>query len=188
MKANKLVIAFIVVLLIIPLTFLILNWGRGYFYPLKYRKVIASNARLNHVDPYLVAAIIYEESRFRSEARSQVGAVGLMQVMPDTAKWIAQKTGRQYNRETLSGPENNIAMGVWYYAWLRKKYKSEQLALAAYNSGDKNLDKWLRLHPSGSDDDMIDSIPFRETREFVRRVRASKERYQRLYPDAFMNY
>jgi len=182
---NRLVAAFIALLLIIPLTIVIINWGRGFFYPLKYRKIIAANARLNHVEPYLLTAIIYEESRFRSEARSQVGAVGLMQIMPSTAEWVAQKTSRQYDRETLSEPENNIAIGSWYYAWLRRKYKSERLALAAYNSGDKNLDKWLREHPNRSDDEVIDSIPFKETRAFVRRVGKSKERYQRLYPGAF---
>lgn len=185
MKINKIITALIVLVFLIPVTVVVLNWGRGYFYPLKHTKIIESNARLNHVEPYLITAIIYEESRFRGEARSQAGAIGLMQIMPDTAEWIAQKTGRQYSRETLSAPENNIAMGVWYYSWLRKKYKSEQLALAAYNGGDKNLDKWLRLHPGRTDDEVINSIPFKETKAFVGRVRTSKERYRRLYPDVF---
>ena len=183
MKKLAIIVPLIIILIIAGVA--VSNWWQRYLHPLKNTELISANARRNHVDPYLIAAIIYEESRFRQDSRSRAGAVGLMQIMPDTALWISQKTRQPYDGASLSRPENNIAMGAWYFSWLRQKYGSENLALAAYNSGDQNMDRWLRDRGRLSEDGVISSIPYPETREFVRKVQLSREVYRRLYPEAF---
>lgn len=163
----------------------IADYWQHYLYPLEHAGIIEANARRNGVDPYLIAAIIYQESRFRPGSQSRAGAVGLMQIMPDTALWISQKTRQSVDSDALRRPDKNIALGSWYFSWLQRKYGSESLALAAYNSGDKTLDRWLRDRGRLSVDGIVRSIPYPETRNFVQNVQASREQYKRLYPDAF---
>lgn len=160
------------------------SWDR-IIYPLEHKDSITKAARRYAIDPYLITAIIYEESKFDSASESKVGAIGLMQIMPNTGKWIAEKQGQQFVTDDLYRPEINIDMGCWYYRFLWTKYKDERLALAAYNSGYKNVDRWLKEGDHSSVDEVIAKIPFKETRVFVQRVQKSKKVYERLYPDAF---
>jgi len=126
------------------------------------------------LDPALLAAVIYQESHFRADARSSSGAIGLMQLMPATAQGIADHTGgTHYKPSDLYDPEINIRYGAWYLDHLMKKYHSEKLALAAYNAGQKNVDDWLA---SGR------GIVFPETRAYVKRVEELTRLYRRIYP------
>jgi soluble lytic murein transglycosylase len=113
-------------------------------YPLRYEEMILAAAEREGLDPFLVIAVIQVESGFRPEAVSPVGAVGLMQVMPQTAAWIASRRDAE-GRSTgaLSDPEANIAMGSWYLAYLLDRYGDDRdLALAAYNAGPASIDRW----------------------------------------------
>jgi soluble lytic murein transglycosylase len=147
------------------------------WYPLRYEEFVTAHARNYELDPALVAAVIYEESRFRSDAQSPAGAIGLMQLQPDTARGIALRTGgTRFQLSDLWDPELNIRYGCWYLRHLLQKYGDERHALAAYNAGQSNVDRWLAQG--------LEGIPFAETREYVDNVLATREVYRRAYPDA----
>lgn len=156
--------------------------ARTFIYPLRYENIIATESARNHLDPNLVAAVILQESRFNPDSVSGAGAIGLMQVMPETARDIRQAGGAASD---LKDPAVNIALGARYLALLRRKYGDDRLALAAYNGGAGNLDSWLIRSKSKDIDKLILGIPFDETRNFVLSVTAGRERYRAMYPNAF---
>jgi len=146
------------------------SWYERARYPLHYSEIVRHEARDKGLDPALVAAVIYQESRFRRDVRSPTGAVGLMQLQPETARGIALRTGgTAFELSDLTNPAINIRYGSWYLQNLFEKYRSERLALAAYNAGQGNVDRWLR---TGSE------IEFAETRAYVERVSELKHVYR----------
>lgn len=150
------------------------------FYPFKYSEIIHTAAEENKIDPYLIMALIRQESAFNPNARSRVGARGLMQLMPPTAKLI----DRSLKKSDLYTPEKNIPTGVHYLARLIDRYNGNiQLALAAYNAGPLNVDQWLKRYPLEPLDLFIDLIPFQETREYVTSIQRNYYWYQKLYPE-----
>jgi soluble lytic murein transglycosylase len=150
-------------------------------FPLKYEGVINEQAHLYGLQPALVAAIVYEESKFDPRAHSAAGAFGLMQLMPETAAWAAEEIGVPELAAQLEQPKANVTLGTWYFRYLLDRYTDEEMALAAYNGGEWNLDKWL-AEAGGDPDQLVDRIPFDETRNFVRRVRDTRRIYYWLYP------
>jgi len=165
------------------LTALAPDWWMRLLYRIEYREEIARYSRENHLDPYLVAAVIQVESGFDPHSRSQAGAVGLMQLLPDTGREVAERLKDDYDPERLTDPETNIRYGTWYLGHLTKRYESTVFALAAYNGGGANMDQWRRGSEGKPDRWVIDRIPFKETREFVGRVIKTRDTYRRLYPD-----
>lgn len=148
-------------------------WYERIRYPLHYAEYVRVHAREHNLDPALVAAVIYQESKYNSDAKSSSGAIGLMQVTPSTARGIAIRThGTAFQTSDLYNPEINIRYGAWYLADLFQKYGSESLVLAAYNAGQGNVDRW---RANG------EPIQFPETRAYVQRV----EHLQRVYRDAW---
>jgi soluble lytic murein transglycosylase len=142
-------------------------------YPLEYEHIIRGHARNYDLDPALLAAVIYTESRFDPSARSSAGAVGLMQLLPDTAKGIALRTGgERFVVADLLDPEINVRYGSWYLDHLRDRYQDTRLALAAYHAGQGNVDEWLR---SGG------GIRFPETRAYVDGVTSVRRVYAKAY-------
>ena len=113
-------------------------------YPLDYGDIVRAHAAENRLDSALVAAVIYDESRFRPRATSKVGAMGLMQIQPVTGETIARRTGgTSFRVDDLYDPEINVRYGSWYLRKLIDKYGDERLALAAYNAGETTVDGWL---------------------------------------------
>jgi soluble lytic murein transglycosylase len=155
------------------------TWWVRIRYPLAYRSEIRGYARIYHLDPALVAAVIYEESRFRPTTRSSAGAIGLMQLLPSTAKGIAIRTGghRFRPQQDLLVPDLNIRYGCWYLHHLLLKYHRLDLALAAYNAGQANVDAWIGRAPKGQPP----QIPFASTRGYVRAVQHVRALYRRAY-------
>ena len=148
-------------------------WFQRVRYPLKYEQIVRGHARNYQLDPALLAAVIYQESKFRSDARSDSGAIGLMQLQPETAKGIAIRTGgSRFQTSDLYNPEINVRYGSWYLRHLLDKYDDEKTALAAYNAGQRNVDEW---RAQGKE------IQFSETREYVDRV----EHLKGVYHDAY---
>lgn len=148
---------------------------RQVTHPLEYEAEIRASATEFGVEPSLVAAVIKAESRFDPEATSSRGAYGLMQLLPETARFVSERTG-------ISGdyrdPETNIRIGTRYLSYLQSRYDGDQrLALAAYNSGEGRVDRWL----SRGDFDVSRDIPFAETRDYVRNVTESQRVYEDLY-------
>ncbi len=156
---------------------------KKYFYPFPYRSKVFQYAAAYEVDPFLIAAVIRTESKFVAVARSPKGAMGLMQMMPETGRWVAEQVGREdFRPELLNDPEVSIRFGAWYLASLKKEFKgNEILMLAAYNGGRGNVSQWMRQLGWGADFREIDKIPYRETKEYVGKVLFARERYRELY-------
>ena len=149
------------------------GWWERLWYPLRYEQIVRGHADNYSLDPALLAAVIYQESKFKANARSTSGAIGLMQLLPDTAKGIALHTGGSAFRvDDLYDPEINVRYGAWYLRHLLRKYRDERSALAAYNAGQDNVDRWRR---NGQE------IQFSETRAYVDRVEELKEIYRNAY-------
>lgn len=151
--------------------------------PLRHEDVIRQQAEDKRLDPALIAAVIYTESRFRDQT-SPVGATGLMQLMPETADYIAGKSGgTQFQQGDLADPQINIAYGSWYLRYLLDRYHgNELLALAAYNAGEGKVDEWWRTAAGrGEDFRAADHIPFPETRSYVSKVLSARRAYRREY-------
>lgn len=153
------------------------------FYPFHYREQITGSARAYRVDPLLVAAVIHTESGFRENAVSARGARGLMQVMPSTAEWVAERIGYpSFSVEMLFDPRCNIEIGTWYLADLFKQFGgSAAVALAAYNGGRGEVERWLQQGIWDGTEANLAQIPFTETRAFVLRVLKTYQRYNQLY-------
>ncbi|MDA8234503.1 MAG: lytic transglycosylase domain-containing protein [Clostridia bacterium] len=167
--------------------FLVLNsvWFWRVFYPLPYKELIKKEAYNHHVEPLLIAAIIRNESKFNSKATSKRGAIGLMQIMPETGSWIAQQRKiKDFNPDSLFHPETNISYGTWYLANLSKEFHDDPvLIIAAYNGGRGNVRDWLNQNRWTGEHTTLDQIPFTETRNYVKKVLRDYEIYRELYPD-----
>ena len=151
-------------------------WLDRLRYPLRYDAIVTAHARTYDLDPALLAAVIYTESRFRADARSSAGALGLMQLLPETGKAIALRTGGdRFVVTDLLDPEINVRYGSWYLRELERKYGSTRTALAAYHAGQGNVDRWRRQGVG---------IQFPETRAYVEQVLSLVPVYRRAYPDA----
>ncbi len=151
-------------------------------FPLAYWPLIQQHANLHTLDPYLVAALIAQESTFEKDVVSSAKAVGLMQIMPTTGRRWARRLGiRAYATRKLTVPEINIRIGTAYLADLVKQFGSDHAALAAYNAGEGRAVRWLRDRPGVPRDEFIDDIPFPETQGYVRRILGTAEDYRRLY-------
>ncbi|MBE6101967.1 MAG: lytic transglycosylase domain-containing protein [Selenomonas ruminantium] len=156
---------------------------RSYLYPFPYRDTVERYASRYKVDCYLVAAVIKVESKFQHDVHSHRGAVGLMQLMPDTADWIAQRLGeRDYQEIELHDPDRNIRYGIWYLADLEAEFKgNDVLALAAYNAGRGNVRGWMEDYGWNDDFSDVQAIPYKETRAYVKQVLSLQGKYRKLY-------
>ncbi len=170
---------------VLLLAMLALFFGARQVYPLRHREIIVSEAEAYDLDPLFVAAIIREESRFRTHAVSSQGAIGLMQLLPSTAKWVADSRGDDpLLDDQLLDPAVNVRLGCWYFAYLLDAFDGETaLALAAYNSGIGRVKSWIQAGIWEGRLADLDAIPTQETREFVARVLNSYHVYQWLYPE-----
>ena len=175
--AGTLASAFVVVHLAMP------GWYARWLYPLDHAEIISKNAAAYHLDPALVAAVIYEESSFDDQSVSQEGAIGLMQLLPSTAIWISTKNeNADFNPKSLKDPAVNIFYGCWYLRYLLDRYGNMELALAAYNGGTENVDRWIAsAKRSGRDFNSVLDIPWRETRDYVSQVDRTSVIYSSAY-------
>ena len=151
--------------------------------PLRHDDIIRQQAADKQVDPSLIAGVIYTESRFR-DATSHAGAKGLMQLMPETADYIARKSGgTRFERADLATPQINIAYGTWYLRYLLDKYKGNTiLTLAAYNGGEGKVDEWrAEAAARGEKFKVASHVPFKETRDYVERVLSARKDYRATY-------
>ncbi|WP_017315712.1 lytic transglycosylase domain-containing protein [Mastigocladopsis repens] len=151
-------------------------------YPFPYLKQIEKWSQKRQLNPLLVTALIRQESQFEPKIRSNAGAVGLMQVLPDTAKWIAPQIQLDSKKIDLQNPNDNIMVGTWYLDHTHQQYgNSSLLAIASYNAGPGNVSKWLPTLPKQDPDEFVESIPFDETKNYVRQVFGNYWNYLRLY-------
>lgn len=150
------------------------------YFPLKYGGYIVQYADEYGLDKNLVAGLIRAESGFDNAAHSG-RARGLMQMTDATADWVAEQLGIDYDYDMAEDPETNIKMGCYYLSHLIEKYENTDTALAAYNAGMGNVTKWLADKACSKDGKTLDEIPYKETRNYVRRVKIFTGIYRRLY-------
>ena len=151
--------------------------------PLSDTAIIREQAAAKHLDPALIAAVIYAESKFEPRP-SSAGAQGLMQILPATAYYLAHLSGgSQFTASDLATPSVNVAYGSYYLRYLLDHYEgNEMLAVAAYNGGLANVDSWVAKAREAGKTLGVSEIPFPETREYVQRVMRAQAEYRALYP------
>jgi soluble lytic murein transglycosylase len=151
------------------------DWYVRLRYPLEYDHIVVGHAKNYDLDPALLAAVIFRESKFDAKAESSSGAIGLMQLLPETAKGIALHTGgSKFRVADLWDPEINVRYGSFYLRRLLNKYGDVRLALAAYNAGQANVDQWEQEKKG---------IAFIETQNYVDDVLHDRDVYARAYAD-----
>lgn len=176
-------IVFILLLLLIFTTWKS-NLIDKVLYPYPYKQTVEKYSALHGVDPYLVISVIREESRFKPKSISPKGAVGLMQLMPDTAREIAVWLKEDFEEVDLTEPDDNIRYGTWYLASRSKEFSGNTiLTLASYNAGIGRVNTWLRESPKDINSYLIEDIPYKETREYVLKVLKSYGKYSELYSE-----
>lgn len=181
MKLRK----FIILILIITVTVFVLYFGSlsllKTLYPCRYTDIVEAYSEENNLSEFFVYAVIECESGFDPEAVSHVGAVGLMQIMPDTFEWISWKLGEENDFSKAKVPEVSVKYGCYLYGYLTEKYESEEAAIAAYHAGMGNVDKWLSDERYSSDGKTLHTIPFPSTAKYVNKVMKTKNIYEKLY-------
>lgn len=157
--------------------------GQKAIYKLEYKEQIETYAKEFKIDPYLVASVIWAESNYDPEAVSGRGAIGLMQIMPDTGEWIAQKLGEnEFKVEDLKKPEVNIRYGCWYLSYLLERFPGQlENVIAGYNAGPNKVQQWLDSEKYSSNGEKLDSIPYSETENYVEKVTIAYEKYKEYY-------
>lgn len=175
----------ITAILLAVLCYIAFFWGDSEIerrLPIKYEVEVKKYAEMYQFDEYFIYAIICAESGFDNEAQSQVGAKGLMQIMPETAEWLKQKYKLDIDVENLFDPATNIHLGCQYISYLSGRFDNDMtLVLAAYNGGEGNVRKWLNNSLYSSDGKTLKNIPYKETANYVKRVST----YYELYKDTY---
>ncbi len=157
-----------------------------YMYPLEYRELIEKYSDEYDLDPYLVLAVIKVESSFRPDAVSPRDARGLMQITGKTGEWIAGKLKiNNYSKDMLFEPEMNIRIGCWYLSTLYYEFGDLELMLVAYNAGSGNVSQWLKNNKYSQNGKSLDKIPFKETEQYLIKVKKSQATYKKLYESEF---
>jgi soluble lytic murein transglycosylase len=169
------------ILVILPFALRVPDAVMRTMYPLRYEETIREVSEENDLDPTFVAAVIYTESRFRPDVESHQGAYGLMQLLPQSARYIERNSGIEGD---FRDPRTNIKLGTWFLGYLNDRYDgNERLMLAAYNSGEGSVDAWT----SDEGFDIKKDIPYKETREYVNRALEAQKTYQDLYGKNLQN-
>jgi soluble lytic murein transglycosylase len=153
-------------------------------FPLSYWEQIRRHSTANNLDPYLVAALVAQESTFVADIKSHANAYGLMQLLPSTARQYAKKLKFRYSPRVLVDPELNIRMGTTYFRDKIKEFGDIHLALASYNAGERAVRQWMAERPGLEREEFIDDIPYPETQNYVKRILGTAEDYRRLYGPA----
>lgn len=168
---------------IIAIGLLNFNNVAKFMYPFPYKEIIEQASEQFGVDQYLILSVMKAESKFKEDAVSSKGALGLMQIMPETGIWIAQQLKLQdFSPEQLLDPEVNILMGTWYLTYLMGEFNNRlPLTLASYNAGPGNTKRWLDQMIWDGTYTNVEQVPFNETRRYVKKVLTNYERYYRIY-------
>ena len=184
-------VIFLIALLAVGLGFLadfLITCLEKNAYPQEYAEYVEVYAERYGVPDELIFAVIRTESDFDSGAVSGVGAVGLMQIMPSTFEWLTDEILFDHLESgMLYDPETNVRYGTYYLSYLYDRYGDWDLALAAYNGGLGNVDKWLADDRYADGDGGLKRIPFKETRQFVKRVNRARNKYEKLYENQTKN-
>ncbi len=187
-KDKKYIVLFLVAVVVLVVGLSSISTVLKIIYPVKYKEHVLKYSKIYNVDPYLVFSMIKAESNFDANALSHRNARGLMQITESTGKWIAQKLEvDEFNVDDLYEPEMNIRFGCWYINYLfDKEFKDTEMSedklnliIMSYNGGSRNVKDWVKKN--GSSDLTYEQIPFKETRNYLKKVKDYKTMYKKLY-------
>ena len=179
------VVAVVVLAAVVVSGRLIIPGLSGRVYPIKYESDIKTVAGKYGIDPYLLSAVARTESGFRPEAKSGDGALGLMQLLPSTAKWVTGLDSWKGPKDpVLTDPADSLELGACYLAYLGQRFDNPTAMIAAYNAGPNKVASWI-TKAGGSESFSAANIEFSETKEFVRRVNHWRALFKKAHPDAF---
>lgn len=182
---NKKIISALALVTALALTFTAAHFAcrsvMKTLYPIKFNEFVEENTKEYNLHNSFVFAVIKCESSFDKNAVSPVGAMGLMQIMPDTFSWINGKLAGEYKEQMLFEPETAVRFGCYLYRYLIDKFGCEETAVAAYHAGAGNVSKWLKNSEYSSDGKTLKKIPFPSTEKYVKKVMQTKRIYERLY-------
>jgi soluble lytic murein transglycosylase len=150
-------------------------------FPIAYWDSIRRYSDANGLDPFLVAALVAQESTFTADVKSYANAYGLMQLLPSTARQYARKLALNYSPRLLTDPDANIRMGTAYLADKIREFGGVHLALASYNAGERPVHRWQAERPGLDVDEFIDDIPYPQTQNYVKRILGTADDYRRIY-------
>lgn len=179
MKTKILVAVFLVLFVFLCVFFV--NSYYNYVYPLKYKEDIVREAKLNNLNPALVASLINSESHFEATAVSSKGAKGLMQIMPQTAQFVAKELGMEYSEDMLLEPSINIKIGCYYLNYLSEKFSSVETMLCAYNAGEGVVRSWLKDESYSIDGVSLVKIPYSQTNAYVDKILRILPVYEKMF-------
>ena len=158
-------------------------------FPIDYWPLIKKYSDAHRLDPYLMTALVAQESTFTPDVRSASNAVGLMQLIPPTARIVARRLGiRPFLTLMLTQPETNVRLGMRYFKDLMERFGAPHYALAGYNGGPQRVVRWQAEHPGLAPDEFIEDIPFQETRNYVKRILGTAEDYRHLYGGGVLSH
>ena len=158
--------------------------ARRVIFPLDFWKLIERHSADRGLDPYLIAALVAQESSFDPGVRSAANAYGLMQIVPSTGRRLAKSLGiRKFTTGKLTDPDTNVKLGTFYFKGLVNQFGGAHFALASYNAGENRVEKWIAERGPLPQDEFIDDIPFPETQIYVKKILGTAEDYRQLYPD-----
>ncbi len=187
MRKKKLIATIAIITLLIVTCYAFRSDLLAIIYPDKYSEIVEKYSKECGIDNKLVLAIIKSESNFNPNVKSHKGAIGLMQLMEDTASEIASKNGINIDNkdmeQSLLNPNININIGTKYLQILIEKYNNIEVALTAYNAGTGNVDKWIEQGIIKEDGTNIENIPFKETNKYVRSILRDYKIYEKLYEE-----
>lgn len=185
MKNKKIFIIIIAILIIVVFLGIFKNKILKIIYPKTYKEIVSVYSEKYNVEENLVFALIKAESNFNSEAVSHRNAIGVMQIMEETAKDVANKNSIKIENENIKQEllkiDNNINIGTKYLSTLLEKYKNKEIAVAAYNAGIGTVDGWIQKGIIKSDGSDIENIPYKETNIYVRKILRNYKLYEELY-------
>lgn len=184
MKNKKLLIFIVLILMIIVFLITLKDKIQKIIYPKTYQEIVSTYAEKYNVEENLIFAVIKTESNFNEHAVSHKNAIGLMQIMKETAKEVAIKCDLKIDdnqEEEIAKIENNINIGTKYLSILLDRYKNKELAVVAYNAGIGTVDNWIEKGIIKSDGSDIENVPYKETNNYVRKIMRNYKIYQELY-------
>ena len=179
---KKLIISLITCAIAVILIIILIYLFFEIKYPLKYENDIRVNATKNKLETSFVAAIINTESGFNKDAKSPRGAEGLMQLLPTTADFVANKFGIEFEDKNLFDAQKNIEIGCQYLRYLFDKFGDKRTVLFAYNSGEGNVVTWLKIHDYSDDGKTLTTCPYNETNNYVQKVLNAEKHYKKKCP------
>lgn len=184
-KGIRLIALLGTIILLVIIMILVTGHSHRHFlkqaYPIAYQEYVSAAAEKYDVEPALIYAVIKTESDFNPIAQSRAGALGLMQIMPNTFDWLKSKTDEEIDVSALEDPEINIRYGTFLLSILLERYQIEGVAICAYNAGIGTVDRWLSDSELSEDQQSLLRVPYPETDQYLERVLESRGMYRSLY-------